>query len=83
MTTGSTPGCDMKHASYCLVDDGDLDRMSSENFKNIYIYIYVYIYISYGCQPKNRGTPKMDGENSGKPYFLMDDLGGKNPLFLG
>ena len=25
---------------------------------------------------KNRGkTPKMDGENNGKPYFLMDDLG--------
>ena len=24
--------------------------------------------------PKNRGkTPKMDGENTGKPYFLMDD----------
>ena len=24
----------------------------------------------------------MDGENNGKPYFLMDDLGGK-PTFLG
>ena len=25
---------------------------------------------------KNRGkTPKMDGENNGQPYFLMDDLG--------
>ena len=23
----------------------------------------------------------MDGENKGKPYFLMDDLGGKNPIF--
>ena len=23
----------------------------------------------------------MDGENNGKPYFLMDDLGGKNPYF--
>ena len=34
--------------------------------------------------PKNRGKPpKMDGENKGKLYFLMDDLGGKNhPLFL-
>ena len=30
---------------------------------------------------KNRGkTPKMDGGNNGKPYFLMDDLG--VPLFL-
>ena len=24
----------------------------------------------------------MDGENTGKPYFLMDDLGGK-PTILG
>ena len=23
----------------------------------------------------------MDGENNGTPYFLMDDLGGFNPLF--
>ena len=31
----------------------------------------------------NRGfSPKMDGENNGKPYFLMDALGGENPLFL-
>ena len=28
---------------------------------------------------KNRGTPKMDGENNGKPYEQMDDLG--VPLF--
>ena len=27
---------------------------------------------------KNRGkNPKMDGENHGKPYEQMDDLGGK------
>ena len=31
---------------------------------------------------KNRGkTPKMDGENNGKPYEQMDDLG-VFPLFL-
>ena len=30
---------------------------------------------------KNRGIPKMDGENNGKPYFLMDDLGGKPTIF--
>ena len=31
--------------------------------------------------PQNRGNyPNMDGENNGKPYFLMDDLG--VPLFL-
>ena len=23
----------------------------------------------------------MDGENNGKPYFLMDDLGGKPTIF--
>ena len=42
--------------------------------------------IIYGCQPKNRGgiSPKMDGENNGKPYEQMDDFGvfpyfGKHP----
>ena len=31
---------------------------------------------------KNRGkTPKMDGENNGKPYDQMDDLGGKPTIF--
>ena len=25
----------------------------------------------------------MDGENNGKPYEQIDDLGGKKPLFLG
>ncbi len=30
---------------------------------------------------KNRGTPKMDGENNGKSYFLMDDLGVYTPIF--
>ena len=31
---------------------------------------------------KNRGeTPKMDGENNGKPYEQMDDLGGFPPIF--
>ena len=43
--------------------------------------IYVYIYIIYMGVSKNRSvSPKMDGENNGKPYFLMDDLG--IPLFL-
>ena len=31
---------------------------------------------------QNRGvSTKMDGENNGKPYFLIDDLGGKPPYF--
>jgi len=25
--------------------------------------------------------PTMDGENNGKPYLKMDDLGGKTPYF--
>ena len=34
---------------------------------------------------KNRGgkPPKMDGENNGKPYEQMDDLGENVHLFLG
>ena len=31
---------------------------------------------------KNSGTPKMDGENNGKPNFSMDDLG-ENPTIFG
>ena len=34
----------------------------------------------YGCFQK-QGYPKMDGENNGKPYCLMDDLGGKPTIF--
>ena len=35
----------------------------------------------YGWKSKNSGIPKMDGENNGKPYDLMDDLGGKPHYF--
>ena len=52
---------------------------------NIYTYRYCteYIYIYIWVFPKNIGkTPKMDGENNGKPYEQMDDLGGFTPLFL-
>ena len=37
----------------------------------------------HGWPSKNRGgiSPKMDGENNGKPYEQMDDFG--VPLFLG
>ena len=34
----------------------------------------------FGCFQK-LWYPKMDGENNGKPYFLMDDLGGNPPIF--
>ena len=33
-----------------------------------------------GVSKNRRKNPKMDGENDGKPYYLMDDLG--VPLFL-
>ena len=37
---------------------------------------------TYRWNSKNRGvSPKLDGENNGKPYFLMDDLGGKPTIF--
>ena len=40
-------------------------------------------YFHTGVEPKIRGfSPKMDGENNGKPYEQMDDLGGFTPLFL-
>ena len=34
-----------------------------------------------GCFQNRGKTPKMDGEKNGKPYFLMDDLGGKPIIF--
>ena len=36
------------------------------------------LFAVYGCFQK-KGYPKMDGENHGRPYFLMDDFG--IPLF--
>ena len=35
----------------------------------------------YGCFQKEGFSPKMDGEHNGKPYYLMDDLGGKHHYF--
>ena len=40
---------------------------------DLYVNGFSYLGVS-----KNRGkTSKMDSENNGKPYFLIDDLGGK------
>ena len=33
-----------------------------------------------GCFRKS-WYPKIDGENKGKPYEKLDDLGGKPPIF--
>ena len=42
--------------------------------------IYGWFYM--GVEPKIVGRyPKMDGENNGKPYFSMDDWGGKPTIF--
>ena len=45
--------------------------MESQSVKNHYMDV----------SENNGKTPKMDGENNGKPYFLMDDLGGKPTIF--
>ena len=40
------------------------------------------MYAEYRVFPKIGGkTSKMDGENNGKPYCLLDDLGGKPTIF--
>ena len=38
------------------------------------IFLFLILLI-YGCFQKRGKTPKMDGENKGKPYEQMDDLG--------
>ena len=38
--------------------------------------------LNMGGPPKIGGfNPKMDGENNGKPYVQMDDLGVNTPIF--
>jgi len=36
----------------------------------------------FGCFQKWGENPKMDGENHGKAYFLMDDLGRKPTISI-
>ena len=43
--------------------------------------IFIKVYWLHMSVSKIKGTPKMDGENNGKPYWKLDDLG-ENPLFL-
>ena len=48
-------------------------------FRNVYIVFTqnsIWVFLNIGFF-----SPKMDGENNGKPYEQMDDLGGP-PLFL-
>ena len=54
--------------------DGGSGGMFSESWWNHPGRLHIWMF------PKIGGYPKMDGENNGKPYFLMDDLG--VPLFL-
>ncbi len=46
-------------------------------FKKVEICSIISIFVCF----QKLGHPKMDGENNGKPYEQMDDLGGKNPYF--
>ena len=40
------------------------------------LVFFIKLQYNYMGVSKNRGkTPKMDGENNGKPYEQMDDLG--------
>ena len=45
-------------------------------------FLLLQIINQYGCFLK-WWYPKMDGENNGKPYEQMDDLGGKLPTIFG
>ena len=58
------------------------ELLSQHQFSLEVIWIDSGAWNYLGVEPKNRSvSPKMDGENHGKPYESMDDLGGK-PLFL-
>ena len=39
------------------------------------------MYLYMGVSKNREFSPKMDGENHGKPHFLMDDLGGKPTIY--
>ena len=59
-------------ASQCILKNAALAMEEMKKF--------TYPSLPYGCFQKI-GYPKMDGENNGQPYFLMDDLGGKPTIF--
>ena len=59
------------------LDSGHLVGASSPGITGRKLFLFLHFW--YGCFPKNRvWYPKMDGENNGKHYFLMDDMGGTN-----
>ena len=63
----------------CSLVDGTMLEFFGRKMENKGV---IWVICVYGCWTKNRGvSPKMDGENNGKPYFLMDDLGGKPTIF--
>ena len=61
--------------------------LSLLTFMNSFLVSFFTSKVHVGCQhlgvSTNRGkTPKMDGEDNGKPYEQMDDLVGKHtPIF--
>ena len=56
-----------------FIKRGSLEKWRSKNSRAKYsIWMFPKIGVFH---------PKMDGEHNGKPYFLMDDLGGKTHYF--
>ena len=85
-----------RFALFCLIKGQSLQTVAWSGSPRIYIYIASKpqtgvelwdVFVSEICQTwvlnQKIGDfyPKMDGENNGKPYFLMDGLGGKTTIF--
>ena len=52
-------------------------------YNSMCLFILIITHTLYMHVSENSGfPPKMDGENNGKPYVQMDDLGGVHPLLL-
>ena len=71
-------GGDFRIASYAI-----LGISTSKSLQLGYLSLFRHLKrkLQLGVSKNRQKTPKMDGENNGNPYYLMDDLGGP-PLFL-
>ena len=70
------------HGHFGLFDI--FDHSLIYNSMCLFILMITHTHTIYAMHvSENSGfPPKMDGENNGKPYVQMDDLGGVHPLFL-
>ena len=62
----------------CIVYMYHVSMYINIHTNNMCVYInygFVMFFKIYTWMFPKMGVPKMDGENNGKPYFLMDDLG--------